>query len=170
MLDPERLMRMLDDPNSNPAWKLDALLDLERLDDVRVVPFLLKVLAQSVQPTSVRIAVLRGVTERSLAPQERIAVALELVAVVEDRLQGETHLRDQACIALADFTDSAAAVQCLGAIARDSSEVFELRYSAFTSLQRAGPTAECLQILADLCGDETLGSAAEGVLRRWRGQ
>ncbi len=43
--------------------KLDALLDLEQIDDPRIVPFLVHVLADQREPTEVRIHVLKQLGE-----------------------------------------------------------------------------------------------------------
>jgi hypothetical protein len=47
-------------------------------------------------------------------------------------------------------------------------ESIDLRYSAFTSLERAGPTSECINLLRQLSNDEILGCTARSSLMRWR--
>src|SRR5258708_20551973 len=55
----ERLIEAFKARAASPvASKLDALIDLERLGDARIVPFLLHVLADEHEPTEVRIHVL----------------------------------------------------------------------------------------------------------------
>jgi len=49
----------------------------------------------------------------------------------------------------------------------DVREQIDLRYSAFTSFERAGPTDECVQILRQLSADETLGHSARSLLSMW---
>src|SRR5258708_7154301 len=44
----------------------------------------------------------------------------------------------------------------------------DLRYSAFTSLQRAGPTSESVSLLRQLTEDETLGRSARSLLSTWQ--
>jgi hypothetical protein len=55
----------------------------------------------------------------------------------------------------------------LGRLAADADESIDIRYSAFTSLQRAGPTAECVGILWQLATDQALGDSAQSVLALW---
>ena len=55
----------------------------------------------------------------------------------------------------------------LGSLARDPREPIELRYNAFTSLQRAGPTTACLDILRSLSDDEMLGQSARALFSSW---
>ena len=146
--------------------KLDALLDLERLPHTRIVPFLLEVLADGQEPTPVRIHVLRRLRNGRLTPGDRPAVAEAILPVLSDRSSSD--LRLQAALALAEFTDIDGVPTALGSLARDAAEPIDLRYSAFTSLQRAGPTPECVGLLRQLLTDEALGRSTRRVLAMWR--
>jgi hypothetical protein len=86
--------------------------------------------------------------------------------VVSDRSSPD--LRLQASLALAEFTDIAGVPTRLGRLALDSDEPIDLRYSAFTSLQRAGSTPECVTLLRELTTDEMLGHSARSLLSLWR--
>src|SRR5258707_9669874 len=119
--------------------KLDALLDLEQLDDPRIVPFLLYVLADQREPTEVRIHVLKRLRNGGLQAEERQSVAEAVLMVLSDRSSPD--LRLQAVLALAEFTNIDGVPATLGSLALDAGETIDVRYSAFTSLQRAGPTA-----------------------------
>ena len=151
---------------SSVVSKLDALLDLERLGDPRVVPFLLEVLADRREPTEIRVHVLRRLRDARLIAGDRPAVAEAIVRVVSDR--SSPALRLQTTLALAEFTDSDGVVTALGGLALDPAEPIDLRYSAFTSLQRAGPTTECVVLLQQLLPDEALGRSARRLLASWR--
>jgi hypothetical protein len=76
-------------------------------------------------------------------------------------------LRLQASLALAEFTDLGGVTTALGELALDGNEPLDLRYSAFTSLQRAGGTAECIRLLQVLPTDDALGLSAKAVLAIW---
>ena len=117
--------------------KLDALLDLEQLDDPRIVPFLLHVLADQREPTEVRIHVLKRLRNGRLQPGDRQSVAEAVLMVLSDRSSPD--LRLQAVLALAEFTNIDGVPATLGGLALDPGETIDVRYSAFTSLQRAGP-------------------------------
>ncbi len=65
--------------------KLDALLDLERLRDPRIVGFLLEVLADRREPGPVRIRVLKRLRNGHLTPGDRRAVAGTILLVLSDR-------------------------------------------------------------------------------------
>ena len=153
------------------AWKLDVLLDLGIADDPRVVPFLLAVFTDAAEPGAVRIDALRRLREASLTPDQRVAVAEAggRVLTAPASAPADAELRLHAALALGDFADVRGVVAALGGRALDPVEPLELRYNAFTSLQRAGPTAECIAVLAALRPDETLGQTARGVLAVWSG-
>jgi predicted neuraminidase len=148
------------------ASKLDALIELERLGDTRVVAFWLHVLTDEREPVEVRIHVLRRLRDGRLIPGCRLPVAEAIRQVAADH--SSPGLRLTAALALAEFADIACVVATLGGLALDPDELIDLRYSAFTSLQRAGPTAECVALVRQLATDETLGGCARSLLSLWR--
>jgi hypothetical protein len=77
-------------------------------------------------------------------------------------------LRLQAVLALGAFTDINSVLSVLGSLAMEPEESIDLRYSAFTSLERAGPTSECINLMRQLSNDEILGCTARAALMRWR--
>ena len=151
---------------SSTAAKLDVLLDLERLTDPRVVPFLLEVLGDRGEAKEVRSQVLKRLRSGHPSAATRLLVAEAMLQLLADDLWPE--LRLQAALALGEFIDLAGVPAALGGLALDVALPLDLRYSAFTSLERAGPTAECVALLRQLAADETLGRSAQGVLAAWR--
>src|SRR5207302_7679111 len=120
------------------AWKLDVVLDLVRENHPQVVPFLLSVLADPRESTAVRLDVLKRVRNGRLKPLERPRVAETIVRLLSERSNAELYL--QSALALGEFTDVPGVVAVLGGLALETAESFDLRYAAFTSLQRADPT------------------------------
>jgi hypothetical protein len=151
---------------SSATSKLDILMDLERLDDPCIVPFLVGVLADESQPMEVRIHLIRRLRNGRLAPDERRLVAGLLCRLLQR--DGQLDPRLQSALALGEFTDVEGVLAALGTLALAPDEPIDLRYSAFTSMQRAGPTSECIALLRELALDETLGRAAMNVLAAWR--
>jgi hypothetical protein len=151
---------------ASSASKLDVLLDLERLGDRRVVCFLLQVLADPSQPAEVRVHVLKRLRNGPLTAADRFTVAGALRQLLSSR--SSLDLRLQAALALGEFTEVAGVLPALGALALEPDESIDLRYSAFTSLERAGPTTECVNLLRQLSNDDMLGRSAKSALVRWR--
>jgi hypothetical protein len=150
---------------SSAVSKLDVLIDIERLCDARIVPFLLQVLRDETEPKEVRIHVLKRLRNGRLKPADRQPVANVLTGVLSN---GDIpDLRLQAALALAEFTDIDGVSATLGDLALAEHEAIDLRYSAFTSLERAGPTPVCVTFLRRLSTDETLGRSARSVLSAW---
>ena len=145
--------------------KLDAFMNIVRADDQRVVPFLLDVLTDAQQPTQVRVHVLKRVRDQALirGHRESVAKAFLRLAAYENHPQ----LRLGAILALAEFTDIDGVESVLGALALDRDLHLDVRYSAFTSLERAGPTAESIPTIRQLLSDDTLGPAARSLLLSW---
>src|SRR5690242_3970651 len=88
---------------ASAATKLDLLLDLERLDDPRIVPFLVGVLADERQPPEVRLHLVRRLRNGRLTPDERALVASVLGRLLHH--ESALDLRLQAALALGEFTD-----------------------------------------------------------------
>jgi hypothetical protein len=162
--------RVIEAFKTRPTWsvmsKLDALMDLEQIDDPRIVTFLVEVLVDHGEPTEVRINVLKQLRNGRLQPRQRQSVAEAVLQVVSDRSSAD--LRLQAVLALAEFTDIDRVPATLGGLTLDPGETINVRYSAFTSLQRAGATMECVSLLRQLSADELLGRAARSVLLSWQ--
>jgi len=165
--DAERLIKAYGaPPNQSAIRKSDILMDLERFSDPRVVPFLVQVVLDQDEPTEARLSVVRQLRDRRPALDNLRPVADALGRVLGDR--GNLELRLQAALALADFTEVAGVVAVLGAVALDAGEPLDLRYSAFTSLERTGPSPQIGGLLHQLAEDEALGQSARALLARWR--
>ena len=151
---------------ASAAAKLDVLLDLERLRDRRVVFFLLQLLGDPSQPAEVRVHVLKRLRNGPLTADDRVKVAGALRQLLSSG--SSLDLRLQAALALGEFTEIAGVLPALGALTLEAHESIDLRYAAFTSLERAGPTTECVNLLHQLSSDDMLGCAVRSVLVRWR--
>jgi hypothetical protein len=147
------------------VWKLDVLMDLGRLDDPRVARFLVGVVMDGEEPPDVRSDVLGRLREACLTPSDRVLAAGAGLAALAPGSGGQ--LRLHAAIVLGAFLDVDGVLGALSAVAADPGEPIELRYNAFTSLQRAGPTAACFDVLRSLSADELLGPSARALLASW---
>lgn len=132
-------------------------MDLERLADCRVVPFLLELLAHRRESAEVSSHVLKQLRNGRLTPPRGRWLPTPLIHIPSD--SGFQELRLDAAVALGEFTDVAGVPAALGGMTLDMALLIDLRYSAFTSLERAGPTAECIAFLRRLSTYETLAAA-----------
>jgi HEAT repeat protein len=146
-------------------WKLDILLDLGRLVDPRVVRFLAAIATDGDEPLDVRIEALSCLRETAQSPSDRALAASAGLATLTDA--SDSRIRLRAAIVLGDFVDVDGVLSALGVLAAAESEPTELRYNAYTSLQRAGPTTSCVAIPRSLSSDETFGQSARSLLAAW---
>jgi hypothetical protein len=162
----ERAMMEYDARNNASApSKIDALLELQQFSDPRVVPFLVQVAVDVHELPEVRVHAIRALRNRHYRSDERAPAARALGRILCDG--SDAVLRSRAALTLAEFTDVEGVTRMLGAVALDDSEALDLRYSAFTSLERAGPQPESLDMLRQLSVDETLGRSARRLLSTW---
>src|SRR5947209_14187765 len=130
---------------SSARSKLDALLDLERFEDPRVLRFLLDVLADKADLALVRIHVLKRLRNGNIPPINRPAIAEVMLRVLSD--DSGPDLRMQAALALAEFADIHGVPARLGSLALDPDETIDRLFSTLTSLHRAGPSTDCVTVL-----------------------
>jgi HEAT repeat protein len=153
--------------SSSARSRLDMVMAVEEIDDPRVLLFLVEVLENRRESGEVRSYALQQIRYRgeltAPATQPRVAKA------IGDTLADSTNpgLRLQAALALGDFTHINGVLSRLNAVCLAEDESIDLRYAAFTSLERAGPTEECVVLLRRMTGDETLGLSARSVLSDW---
>lgn len=153
-------------PTPSVVAKRDMLLQLSQLDDPRIVPFLLAVIADPREPNQVRIDALKRLSDGPrLAPYRR-PVAEAITRLLREG--ASLDLRLQATLTLAELTGVDGVLTTLGDLALDPAETIDVRYAAFTSLERGGPTPECVALLRQLTADETFGHAARSLLSRWK--
>jgi hypothetical protein len=147
--------------------KLGALMGFEQIHDSRVLSFLLKVLQDRGEPEEVRVHVLWQVRchDESLTDDERADVAQTLGEVITDRSTPDLQL--QAALTLGDFVRVDGVLVRLNAVCLAQDEPVDLRYAAFTSLERAGLTPESVELLRHMRNDETLGRSARSLLAAW---
>jgi hypothetical protein len=77
-------------------------------------------------------------------------------------------VRLQATLALADFTQIEGVLSTLTIVSLTRDESIDLRYAAFTSIERAGAIPGAIASLREIAGDETMGDAARSVLSAWQ--
>jgi hypothetical protein len=100
-----------------------------------------------------------------VVPADRPLVAKAIADVLADK--SSVDLRVQAALALGEFIQIDGVLSRLGATCLAEDESIDLRYAAFTSLERAGPKPECAALLRQMLDDETLGYSARSVLSAW---
>jgi hypothetical protein len=153
-------------PDLSLLSKLDALTDIDRIRDPRVVLFRLDVLTNQRELVEVRLHVLKRLQNQSFADGLREAVATTILRLVQDGCQPE--LRLHAALALAEFTDIDGVPSALAGVVLNQDLPLDIRYSAFTSLERTGPTLECVALVRDLVNDDAFGTSARSLLSVWR--
>ena len=167
----DELQRLIDAyrlrSSSAAPSKLSVLRRIEQIRDPRVVPFLLEVLSESGEATEVRIHVMRQLRNGNglVLSTERSVVAHAVSMVLTNEVAEQ--LRLEAALALGEFIQIDGVLSTLGAVALAQDESIDLRYAAFTSLERAGPTSESISLLYVIASDETFGNSARGVLSAW---
>jgi hypothetical protein len=153
-------------PNLSVVSKLDALMDIERPRDPRVVLFMLGLLTDELEPVEVRLHALKLVCPERLTEGLRELAASAILRAVQNECPAR--LRLKATLALGEFADVDGVPSGLATLALNPDLALDLRYAAFTSLERAGPTPECVALLRQLLQDDLLGASAGSLLSSWR--
>lgn len=145
--------------------KIDLLLNVQDIQDPRVLAFLLRVAADTDELSEVRSHVIKTMRTRPIAADARIPVARAVGTIL--LCDASFIVRAQCALTLAEFTDVAGVAHMLGTVALDGGEPLDVRYSAFISLERTGPRPECVEAVQKLSADETFGRSARRLLSMW---
>jgi hypothetical protein len=147
--------------------KLDVLMDMEPIRGSHVVAFLIEVLRDGHESDEVRMYVVKRLRTRNgfILKGDRPLVAAAVGEVLAD--ESNEQLRLEAALTLGDFTDVAGVLSRLAVVSLARDESIDLRYAAFTSLERAGPTPDSIRHMQQFARDEALGDAARNVLSAW---
>jgi hypothetical protein len=153
--------------SASSSVKLDVLMDIERIRDQRVLQFLLSVVRDHHESDEVRIYVLKQLRLGNglHSPDDRVVAANAIGEVLASRSSAD--VRVQAALALGALAQVNGVLDQLAAICSAQDESIDLRYAAFTSLERGGPTPECIAHLREIASDDTLGGSARSVLSAW---
>lgn len=151
--------------SASTGYKLDLLMDIQRIPDPRVVPFLIQTLTDREEREGVRVHVLKQLQNggRLVAPIDRPVIARAITQVLADHSPAD--LRVQAALSLGEFVDIDGVLSTVNDVCLAKNESIDLRYAA--SLERAGPTPECIALLRHMSSDDTLGRSARSVLSAW---
>ena len=150
---------------SSSVSRLDLLMDLVATGDPRVPSILLHVMTDSNEPRAARIAALKQMRNGHGTSAARPRIAAAIAALLSDAADPQVSL--QAALALRDFTDVEGVVVALGRIALGVDYSPELRYAAFTALERAEQNPGYPTLLRQLADDTLLGRVASSALRLW---
>jgi hypothetical protein len=153
--------------SSSAKSKLDVLMDLERIRDTGVVSFLVEVLQDRHECDEVRVYLVKRLRGRNgfTVPADRPLLAKAIARVLAEK--SNVQLRLQAALTLGHFTDVDGVLSRLSSVSLRRDESIDLRYAAFTSVERAGPRPESIAVMRQIASDETLGDAARSVLSAW---
>ena len=152
--------------SSSVASKLDVLMDFVRIRDPGLVPFLLTVMGDRHELEEVRIHVLKELRNGHglVVPANRPLVAKAIGDVLAD--ESAADLRLQAALALGEFAQIDGVLARLSAVCLAQDESIDLRYAAFTSLERAGPRPNASRYCGSCRMTTHLGQLPEVSCRR----
>jgi hypothetical protein len=145
--------------------RLNVLKVLEQERDPRVIAFMLSTVVDTQEPLEIRSHIVKWLRTTSVSSVPRASVANALLQILTGR--AEPALRVESAVALAEYTDVPGVSAIFGCLTLDTDEPLDLRYCAFTALERIGPTPECVGLIRRLVSDDELGPASRSLLLTW---
>jgi len=148
------------------AFKCEIVRQLEDYtDDPRVLTFFLAVLADHNEFDLARIDMLEMLEWKPWTEDERAAIwPIVLQSVLHDP---DEVVRSYAAMALNTYQNVPQVVAAAESVVRNRTEERNVRSSAFSILERLGPTDRVVTLLRDLCSDEEFAPTALRLLREW---
>jgi len=153
--------------HSSVKSRLDVLVKIEHTGDSRIVPFLLELLEDRSESDAVRLFLVKQLRKRNgfIVHADRGLVARAVGDVLVGHANEEFRL--QAALTLGEFTEIDGVLSRLAVVSLAGHESIDVRYAAFTSIERAGPASECVALMREIARDDALGAAARTALSAW---
>ncbi len=146
--------------------KIEIVKKVERSDDVRVLPFLLRVATDEHEYDLARMEVLTDLRLRTYAnDDDRLTVGRAVMHVLLN--DPDDDVRNYAAIAMRRFMDVPGALASVQQVLDNQDEEVVLRSSAFASMQRLGPTDQTIDIMRALIADSEFAKSASRILSEW---
>lgn len=153
-------------PEIDTSKKVDIVRRLENLTDERVLPFFMRVLASQQEYDLARIEILRILEVR----RARDAHEGELIGKLIQRMLSsdpDDDVRNYAAMAISSYMDVKGSLEVVEGIIFNVEEEINLRWNAFTAVERMGPTREGELMLHRLLKDDQFKGSAQRVLSQW---
>jgi len=147
--------------------KIDIVKEVERSDDARVLPFLLRVATDEHEYDLARMEVLTDLRLRTYAnDDDRLTVGRAVMSILL-LPDPDDDVRNYAAIAMRRFMDVPGALDTIQAVVLDQQEGPVIRHSAFGSMRRLGPTNQTIDIMRALTHDSEFAKSASHILSEW---
>jgi len=145
--------------------QLNAIIELSRSNDHRVLPFFLEVLQNEMANYLVRIQILKALRSGSHSAEDhfRIGQAVQQVLMFNE----DNDVRIYAAETSARYLDVLDTQQIAQRIVLDQEDDEDVRIGVFTALEKLGPTRQTIDLMRELLSDDILAKYAQRVLNDW---
>lgn len=145
--------------------KMTIIRSLEERDTPEVLTFFLQTVANPQEYDLARMEILKILRLYKSDEQQRQNIAQVLVTIVKE--DQDDLVRSYAIMALRNYTGIEQVDDVVERVVTDEDEDEDLRFNAFSVLERIGPNERTRRLLQDLAEDEVLGSAVKRVRKTW---
>lgn len=160
---------VLPDSKNEQFGKVDVIETLEDFEDLRVLPFLLKVLVDENEYDLARVEIAKILEIRkSKNEKEKQEIAQSLMIVLKYSESDDNYLvRQYAAIAIDNYSDVEGVFEFASQIILNPDEDINVRYNVLDVFERDGSTGRTLKIFRELLKDKEFQKTASRILMEW---
>jgi len=147
------------------AAKIDSLLELVRLEDLRVVHFLIEIAGNPDEYDLARIEALKALEWREVGPEARDDVVRMVGRVLQH--DNDDEVRSYAARTLAGYTEVPGVLDLASGHVLDPDEDEDVRHNAFFVIERSKPTQQAISAMKRCRDVAEFHEGASRVLNRW---
>jgi len=145
--------------------KIDNVLELARLRDLRVVRFFIEIAGNSNEYDLARIEALKALELRKVEPNEKDDVVRMIGRVLQQ--DNDDDVRSYAARALAGYIEVSGALDIAAERVLDPDEDDDVRHNAFFAIERSKPTLQAIAAMERCSNEAKFREGAIRVLHSW---
>jgi hypothetical protein len=156
--------------NIDSSRKPQIIIELEDIDDERILPFFLEVLLNEREYDLARIETLQVLEVRNLS-YPRVQEEYDQVgqAIKQVLVNSTDHdVRNYAAMAIASYIETEGAFDLVEGILLDENEDIDLRYNAFAVIEGMGLKDSSMEVLKKLTQDPEFNKPSLRLLNEWQ--
>lgn len=152
--------------NVDFSRKVRIIMELEGVDDDRVLPFFLETVMNEDEYDLARIEILKILEIRESNDKDEHQ---KIGHIVKNILMNDPDddVRNYAAMTVSNFMDVEGVIEQIVKIIFNVEEDINLRWNAFTAVEKMGPTQQSLEILQKCLSEDEFKKSVLLILNRW---
>ena len=158
---------ILPDSKNEEFGKLGIIEILENFEDVRVLPFFLKVFVDENEYDLARVEIAKILALRNAENKQENREIFQSLMLVLNNSEDDYLVRQYAAMAIQNYSEIEEVFEFASHIILNPDEDIEVRYNVLDVFEREGATERTIRIFRELLNDEEFQKTASEILKEW---